>query len=522
MFIRSLACAAAFAATPVLAQAPRPTLWDVLSVETLATSFAHAVIGSARTLADIRYDGIRVDPMAARIEFTGLRIEPLLTDEYGTCRIDAAQATLRGSAIDRIERGRFSLVLDDVALRGCLSREMAALAGLAGPGPIRAPRIEADLNYDYGSGGGDLRISADLERLVALQFHAELDYISYRMHPVTQDPVMAVDLVSAELGVTDLGAWAIARAFLPEDLKTPDGLSRTVTEGVRQFLQDANGFTDPTLSDAQQEFAGKAGAIVSAFGVDAPRIVIASTIEEPPLRLDEAAMQDFRSFFARLDPVIGTATPAIGRMIEAERLDAALKSQETPEDALALGRALITGTGAPRNLAEGLRLLRPLARAGDAEAAALVATALEALDPAAAYVHALRANAAGQTGMLALLNRVERDLPFEAMMSAQDSALDGDTPDPALYRDPRTLREAMRGYFTGTGRPRSYAAAYYWALMGAATGDASSRALRADIAEMMRLRGDAANWAEVAARLESAALRDWISSDVPAVLQSGR
>lgn len=526
---RSLALIAALGlgAAPTLAQdagkPERPTLWDVISVETLTTSLAHALMASARTLADIRYDRISVDPMAARITFIGLRINPLLPDTSGPCTIDIAQATLRGGALDRIDDGRFSLALDDMTIsNGCLPEDVAPLARGLGHDALTARRVEADLNYDYGSGGGDLRISADFDRLFAVQVQADLDYISYRIDPNTQEPAPAFDLNAAQISVTDLGAWAIARNFLPPEMKTPEGLSVVAADGMRDMLREANGDLHPLLSDSQEAFASEAGALAARLADKQPRLVIATNIAQVPLRLDDAAFADFRATFDRLSPSIGTTAPTQAQVIPAAQLEAALQSDEPGADALVLGRALVTGTGAPRNLDEGVRILLPLARNGDTQAAALIAAALETGSPDAAYEHALRASAAAEPGMLALLDRLERNLPFQTMMAAQDAALGGAAPDSALYHDPRAMRDAMRRYFTGTDRPRSYAAAYYWALMTAASGDTAGAALREDITELMRLRGDAAEWARVAARLENSSLRDWISSDVPGALQSPR
>lgn len=529
MSARSLAFAAALGlvATPTFSQdaasPDRPSLWDVLSVETLGTSLAHALMGSARAFADIRYDRISVDPMAARVDFTGLRISPLVPGTSGPCHINAAQATLRGASLDRIESGRVSIVLDDLTVgNGCLPEEVATLARGLGHDTLSARRLEADLSYDYASGGGDLRISADFDRLLSVQVQADLDYISYRMDLDSEEPVVAVDLNAAQISITDLGAWAIARNFLPPQMKTPEGLSAVTADGTRDILREANGYIHPLLSDRQETFAREIGAFAARFADGAPPVVIATNIADAPVRLDEAGLRDFRTIFDALAPSIGASSPAVATVIPAAKLETALEAQEPTADALAMGRALITGIGAPRNVDEGVRLLLPLARGGDTQASGLVAVALEARNPAAAYEHALRASAAGEAGSLALLDRLERDLPFQTILGAQHTALGDDTPDSALYSDPRAMRDAMRGYFMGIDRPRSYAAAYYWALMDAASGDAAGTVLRDDIAEMMRLRGDAAQWAEVAARLENSALRDWIASDVPAALQSVR
>ena len=86
-------------------------------------------------------------------------------------------------------------------------------------------------------------------------------------------------------------------------------------------------------------------------------------------------------------------------------------------------------------------------------------------------------------------------------------------------RTTQIFNESARDFLGGVARPRSWRAAYYWASMAAAAGDASSAALRDDITETMRLRGDAAAWAKESKSLDNGVLRDWIARDVPALLR---
>lgn len=520
----ALAVALCCATAPVAAQeaSARPTLWDVFSVRNLATSLANSLMSSARAFADIRYDQISVDPLAARIDFVDLRVDPLLPDSAGECHVTAALATLRGGSLDHVDKARLSLVLDDMRMSsGCLPPGVGPMVRGLGFDTVTARRVEATLNYDYPSGGGELIVSAEVADLAALQLHADVDYISYRMDPDSGDPAIAIDLNAADLAVTDLGGWKIVQNFLPEAMKVPDALAKAVADGVRNALRDANGFIDPTLSPAQDAFADQIGQQVAQLGDGAAQIVVSTDIAKAPLRIDAAATQDFPATFDALSPIVGGRPPALAQVIPAQTLKAALQSGKTPDDALALGRALITGVGAPLNVTEGLRLLAPLADDGNVEALALAASALEQRDPALAYGYALRASAGGAQGMLALLDRLEPDLGFDAMIAAQDGANDT-PPKAATYGNPRAMRDVMRAYLLGIGHARSYEAAYYWALLGAAAGDPAAAAQRVDIDERMRLRGDADAWAEVAARLETKALNDWIDADVPLALQHGR
>ena len=75
---------------------------------------------------------------------------------------------------------------------------------------------------------------------------------------------------------------------------------------------------------------------------------------------------------------------------------------------------------------------------------------------------------------------------YDRMIELQNEA--GGGPDPAVYGSVLAMRQAARGFLNGTGRYRSYRAAYYWASMAAAAGDASGAAIRDEIEEFIELR----------------------------------
>ena len=116
-----------------------------------------------------------------------------------------------------------------------------------------------------------------------------------------------------------------------------------------------------------------------------------------------------------------------------------------------------------------------------------------------------------------MLDLAERGTSYDRMIEQQNEA--GGGPDPAVYGSVLAMRQAARGFLNGTGRYRSYRAAYYWASMAAAAGDASGAAIRDEIEELMRLRGDEAAWSKEITSLENGVLRDWINNDVPAGLK---
>lgn len=513
-----LAGALALVALPAAAQdSARPGFWDLITVEHVSTALMHSALSWARLLADVRYDQMSVDPVAMRATLTGVQIEPLIPDiPHGTCRITAARITINGGPLDRIDAGRMRIAADGLGVdAGCFPTEGANMLRALGFPRLTAPWAEIDLRYDYASGGATVRLSTDFDRLASLNLSADLDYVSYRIDFGTEEPVLAADLTHAELTLRDLGGWSLAQNFLPPELKQPGALGPVIEGAVTQAIAEANGAEVPA-SAPQGAFAARAGQIAAGFGPGA-QVVLSTGIASPPFRLDEKTTAEFRRFFDALNPQLDPSAPALRSALPVADLQAVLNAEEPPADGLAIGRALVTGIGAPRNTAQGVRLLAPLAQAGNAEASQLIGGALEHSQPETAYAHALHAAAAGQPGALALLDRIERNLPYDQVIEAQNALMAG--PEAALYDDLAGMRAAARGFLTGTGRPRSWRAAYYWASMAAAAGDASGAALRDEIAETLRLRGDTTAWAVEAESLENGVLRDWIAKDVPARLR---
>ncbi|MDX2483933.1 MAG: hypothetical protein QNK42_09795 [Pseudodonghicola sp.] len=504
-------------APPALLNPTRPSFWQMITVERVATGAMHSLMTWARLLADIRYDQLSVDPVAARATLTGVEIAPLIPDlPTDSCRITAARMTINGHPLDRIDAGRLRLVLDgmDIAA-GCLPPEGANMLRGLGFATLHAPWAELDLVYDRASGGATARLSADFDRLVSVNLNVELDYVSYRMNFETEKPVFAADLTRAELTLRDLGAWTLVQNFLPPALKQPGALGPVIEGVITQGIAGANRLEEQP-SEAQRAFAAQAGQVAAGFGPGG-QVVLSSAIAKGPFRLDERSVQAFRPLFDALNPQVGTRPVALRRTLPVAELQAALNTEEPPAQAFAFGRALMTGIGAPRNQAQGLRLLLPLAQAGNTEASLLIAQGVAESQPANAYAHALRAAAAGQPGALAVLDRIERNLPYGQVIEAQNVLMSG--PEEALFGSLAGMRAAARDFLTGAGRPRSWRAAYYWASMAAAAGDPSGAALRDEITETLRMRGDALPWAAEAKSLDNGVLRDWMGRDVPARLR---
>ncbi|MEM8728383.1 MAG: hypothetical protein AAGF79_00580 [Pseudomonadota bacterium] len=496
--------------------------FEVVTFERLATGALNLAMTSARAFADIRYQQISFDPIGARLTLLDLDVRPFLPGMApDACVVTAERLALRGQPLDDPGTWRAQIALDAVEVGlGCLPPPARAVSMGAGLDRITLPRVDMGLHYDYASGGGTMELSADLDRVAAIEVVLEADYISFRVDPARGEPHPALDLNAVHVTLDDRGGWDIAQRLLPPDIQSPDTLQGIVAGAVMQALQEANGTgeTGAPMTADQQRFAAQAGAVAKGFAEGNRRVVLATQIARPPFRIDETSTANFPAFFDALSPVVSHRAPQLTRVIPVSDLQAALNSEETPADAVSLGRALLTGIGAPRNTNQGLTLLAKASREGNGEAAYLVADALAQSDPDTAYGHALRAAGLNYPGGLAVLDRVERATSYDTMMALQSDATPAG-PDPALYGSVLQMRLAARGFLNGTDRFRSYRAAYYWAAMAAAAGDASGAAMRDDITETMRLRGDAQAWAQEAGALDNGVLRDWIQQDLPARLQ---
>ncbi|MFD2856498.1 hypothetical protein ACFSZS_19420 [Seohaeicola zhoushanensis] len=347
-----LATAVAIASPATAQDSQRPNFWDAFTVEAIGTIALHSVMSWARLLADIRYDQVSVDPVALKVTLTGVRISPYLPDRPdGQCQLRVERLTMNGQPIDVRDTRRMRVALDGVAMEaGCLPFEAAGmLRGLGFP-QLTAGRIEADLTYDYPSGGLFARVSADIDRLATVDADVDLDYVSYRMDFARENPEPrgAVDLNSVVVAIQDRGAWDIARKFIMPGQVNPEELAPVVGAGIEAALEDANG-PGVAATEKQRAFARSAGAVTASFLTSGRQVVVATAIEKAPLRIDLTQEPAFAALFDALNPTVSHSQPQLASAVSVAELDAAMKAETPPENAFEIGRALITGIGAPKN-----------------------------------------------------------------------------------------------------------------------------------------------------------------------------
>lgn len=512
--------AAQSTATPPNAAPETPvTLWDNFSLENILTMFVQSMIPSLRVLADVRYDQIDVDPVRNRLALVGVDIRPFLPYVQGdSCAIKVDSAVLSGAPIDRQAGYVLNLALDGAVMDfDCLPNEARPVVGLAGLENIRLDRAHISAHYDFATGGAQIGFGADMDELLALTGQADLDYISYRMDFDTEEVVPAVHVNHVSVTAENRGLYRVAQQMLPPDMLAPDAAAEMIGGALMGIMMEMNAGAAPIAE--QEQFIAAAQEVARAFVQNPGQIVIETAPPSTPVRLGEGDLETPQAIFAKLAPTASTSPRAIANGISAAELKQAIDGLLPTARNLDVGRALLSGVGAPRNVTLGLRLLDPLAKDGNSEAAYLMAGAMAATQPDIAYRLALSAAAKGQSGALSLLSDLEDTLPLALMLDQQDAMLGGGGPVASDYASIGDIRRAARGHLMGNTRIRSYRAAYYWASVGAATGDAASASIRDDIDVMMRLRGAEQAWSEVRTSLENGVLRDWVGRDLPSALQ---
>lgn len=450
--------------------------------------------------------------MGATVQFVGLEVKPKLPGiAPDACVIRADRATVRGAPLDQMETTQLRVTLDNALVDfDCFPAEVRPMIGLMGVNDLDIDRLDVFVSYHMPSGSGNVQFQAGIEGLVRILGDIDLDYISYRMNFETEKSEPAAMLNSARIQIEDRGLVARSQQILPPDLRDPAQLAEVVRTNMSQMMVDAAG----QLSAAQKLFVNDAAALAQTIAEGGKRAVLETNI----------ALQNPDALFDALAPRISAAPLALDSTLSLSLLEAASEGELRGEEALAVGRGLALGVGAPRNIALALKVLEPLAddeaEEMSAQASFLMAQALGDGDPEQGYVRALKSAAAGHGPALALMDGIENTLSFQVVMDRQDELLPEDSLDPEQYASIGEMRAAALGHMIGTGKSRSYKAAYFWAVLAAAAGDTSAAALRDELDTRMRVRGLATEWGAVTRQIEADVLDAWTASDMPARLKS--
>jgi hypothetical protein len=500
------------------------TFWNSLSLDGFLGLIIQSAMPSLRFFADLRYDQIDVDSVRNSLALIGVDIRPYLPYVAGdACAARADRIVISGQPIDRQTGYGFDIALDGITIGfDCLPPDVRPFVGMAGIETLRIDRAHILADYDFASGGATVQFGADMDNLIALTGSADLDYISYRMDLETEeiDPTLYINSLAVTL--ENRGIFDVAKRIAPAEMLAPDAATSIIGDALTGLFTQMNGPASDTdnggLIVEQDAFINQARVVARSFLENPGLIVLEADLPQIPMPIGGGDFEDPKAIFAKLTPVISTAPKAISNAISANELKQAIDGLLPIARNLDVGRALLTGIGAPRNETLGLRLLDPLAKQGNADAIALMAVAMADDTPDVAYRLALSAASNKAPGALALLSDLEGKLTLPQILDIQDAMLGGGGPVASNYASIGEMRRAARAHMIGNTRIRSYRAAYYWASVGAATGDAASARIRDEIDTKMRIRGADAIWSDVRTSLENGVLRDWVGRDLPGTL----
>ena len=499
-------------AAPLAAETdPQPGLQEFFSVNRIGTFFANTAIAALRTQMEVEYEYLATDLMRGSVSISGVTVRPLLPyDQARQCVITVDRAVLNTDVAKPFEVASEANInlIGARANTACLPREAAMGLRAAGIREIDLDQFKIRVAYIYATGETSTDVTLAINNFAALDFSASGMILPRLSQSGTGEPAFRV--MRAVASLKDQGGWKTVSAILPPNFRDPATIRDIGTEAVTSFLSN-DGLRAITaiernfvtqLMERVEDFVTDPGEITIEANLPETGIVIEPELynREPQLLVSALALE------ARTTPLART------RILSSDDMAA----MTDPAGLLTLSLALLEGNGVPQAPALVPEMLAPLLNdpATVAAASALIARALQDRDAAGAYPYALASAAGGITASVSLLDRLENKMTTTQVLSAQISAEDIDTL--ALVGesdDPRRLRGLALDHFTGAGAARSYARAYYFALLAEAAGDIGATTLKNEIEGRFSARGDdvAAAWADISDDLQAQALEDWIS-----------
>ncbi|WP_296424079.1 hypothetical protein [Yoonia sp.] len=514
-------------AMPVMAQDrdPQATLSEFFTPDRIAMAFANTAISGLRTRMELQYDHLSADPMRGIVSISGIVARPLLPyDQARQCEITIERATLSSDFAHPFQTAA-ELNLNLVGARAslaCVERDVALALRTAGYKDLPLDQFKIRASYAYTTGETAVDSTIAINGFGVLDYSASgtiLPRLGVSGYP--GDPAVRVSRVVATL--KDDGGWAAISQVLPENLRDPVTIRELGTEAVSQFLSE--GGLRP-LGAVERNFIGDLMGEVEVFVADPGEITIQADLPPGGIVIEPDMYGTPQILIAALG-LQARSTPLARTQIISLADLAALQSPEnlTATDRIKLATALLDGNGVPRSGALVPDLLVPLLDQPDTAgpAAALLARAVQDNDVPRAYGYALIAAGAAMPGAVAQLDRLEAQMRTQDVLAAQTAYLEQtNAPDPinaVSGDDPRDLRRLALAHFTGADAARSYAYAYYYALLAEAAGDIAATSLREEIEARFGARGPdvAGVWQGVAAEMQQRAMTDWINADLPSL-----
>lgn len=514
-FARVAALACLIAAPAGAEPDPQPGLTDFFSLNRIGTFFANTAIAALRTQMELEYEFLSTDLMRGTVAISGVTARPLLPyDQARQCVITVERAVLNTDVarpLEIVSEMNLNLI-GAKANAACLPREGAMALRAVGIREIELDQAKARVAYIYTTGETSTDVSLAINNFAALDFSASGMILPRAGSFGPGDPAFRV--MRAVASLKDQGGWQTVSAILPPNFNDPETIKIIGTEGVTEFL--SNGGTR-TVSAVERNFVTELMARVEEFVSDPGEITVEANLPDTGIVIEpEMYDQEPQALIAALALEARTTPLARTRILSSADLAALQNDAANLSDAqrISLSRALLDGAGVPQSTGAVPPLLDPIA--GDnPEAALLMARALRVTDDlGAAYPYALRAAAGGMDTAVALADRFEAQMSTVEVIGIQADVM-GEAPATLPEDDdPRSLRRLALAHLSGLNQSRSYARAYYYALLAEAAGDIGATSLKDEIAGRFAARGDAVTdaWQEISLELQQQAIADWVGA----------
>ncbi len=508
----ALAVSALLAATP--AAATPSSLWELLTIDRVATWVTQYAIALSRTVAQVTYTDLDIAVLEGRVALTGLSVQPYASPGDGDCAFSADRIVMTAAPLDQLDYGAANIDIIGLEMSpGCLSEIDRMELAQMGLDRFVLDRVQVQIEQVIASAETRVDFQAVSEGLAEVSGSVDLSYFAVDVTGRSPEPVAY--LRHAEYEIHDQGAWANLAPMLPPFIADPETLRQMLSAelmrgGGASPTAPAPVTPDPTApapispdpvtptpavpskqgvagdTGPTEQFIGELATALAGFAAEPGRFALTLSPPEPVL-LTEEMFEDFGLFVSALHPSVSTSdAPEITRVTgaEIETLTGEAESGEIAleaADRLRIARAFLTGIGAPRNTDTALQILRPLLEDNHPVAVAMALEALDDLDPGLAYQLAHRAAAEGNRAAFARLDALERALPVADIRAVQT----GEAPELSGEESPADLRR--RGYdaLIGLGTPRNYAHAYFYGLLALAEGDRAAASLVDEIEAMI-------------------------------------
>lgn len=485
------------------------------------------VLSAARGAVDLQYSHVNIDYEGNAFALNGLEIWPLGTrTEENPCKMEIDRVSLTASDFwDSLVSQSSQVEVSGISVpRACVADEpdLAELFDTVGLETLEIQRAFLTVEHQLPTASTNITLFAQSDDLLAVSITTDLPYASigeidpyYGYGP---DPIF--EFSSATIEIENLGLWDRLAGAVPDRFFVPQAAGLLVQKSLEDILyqwNEAAFYTNETgdLSIHQLAFVYDVREEVERFVREKDGMTISLEARNGSVGLGEYLVNDGKSFFSELQPRIGAinqiSTEAPSRKLLEDHIAGKPLSQA---DNFTLGRAFLTGQGVPKSQSRAANLLRPIALAGNAEAAALAARALEVSNPAEAYKFGVLGTCNGSTETLPVVDRLEGSLGMEQALAIQAEIM-ADFPRENPTSSVAAASDLAFMHLRGSGACRSYASAYFYASLCAAAGKVQCNSVLDELANRMHVDPSrSAIWSEIEEREAQLALEVWLYEGV--------